>query len=416
VVRRASLIFSVTLLVAMAAGYFARRNEVTHARDVELAAAADVASARMSAIVDAIEIAAATGTDPDTTAAALVDTNPRLSVCAVIREPASCAGQLPEPPADLVGAHARYGELSAVDEPGPAVVAAYDSMITIEIDGPALSIVVRAPVDVIDQEPDLAVWATTFLPERAVGEGFTVADGVRQTSLAVDAAPGVYVVAATEDAVNLPVGEQRFYVVIFVLAFTLMLLSGATLLMEHRNLLERATFDPLTKLPNRSEFERRAGELLANAQRNDTGVCLMLFDLNGFKLVNDTHGHLAGDELLRIVGARLRKAVRDYDVVARWGGDEFVVVMPGIGDETMGSKRAAQLAEQVSGRARLDTVPESLRIKVSVGVALYPQHGADLTSLMDAADTAMYSAKRGGTTLEVASDGYHGVDRRVAVG
>ena len=104
-------------------------------------------------------------------------------------------------------------------------------------------------------------------------------------------------------------------------------------------------------------------------------MCLLLFDLNGFKLVNDTYGHQAGDEMLKVVGSRLRKAVREGDIVARWGGDEFVVVMPGIADEEMGAKRAQQLADQIAGRTRLEGVPEALRVKVSVGVALWPQHG-----------------------------------------
>ena len=141
------------------------------------------------------------------------------------------------------------------------------------------------------------------------------------------------------------------------------MLAGATLVAEQRTLVERASFDPLTKLPNRGEFERRAVDVIANADRQDSEVCLLLFDLNGFKLVNDTYGHRAGDEMLRVVGSRLRKAVRDQDIVARWGGDEFVVMMPGIGDDEMGAKRAQQLADQVAGRTRLDGVQDALRVQ-----------------------------------------------------
>ena len=133
-------------------------------------------------------------------------------------------------------------------------------------------------------------------------------------------------------------------------------------------------------------------------------MCLLLFDLNGFKLVNDTYGHHAGDEMLRVVGSRLRKAVRDQDIVARWGGDEFVVMMPGIADDEMGAKRAQQLADQVAGRTRLDGVQDALRVKVSVGVAIWPRHGAELHSLVEAADQAMYQAKRDGETWHVADE------------
>jgi diguanylate cyclase (GGDEF)-like protein len=184
----------------------------------------------------------------------------------------------------------------------------------------------------------------------------------------------------------------------------LLVLGGATLVGEQRSLLERASFDPLTKLPNRGEFERRAADLLADAERQGSNVCLLLFDLNGFKLVNDTYGHYAGDEMLRVVGSRLRKAVRDGDVVARWGGDEFVVMMPGIGSDEMGAKRADQLAEQVAGRTRLEGVPDALRVKVSVGVAVWPRHGGELQDLVEAADQAMYHAKRDGDIWRIAEE------------
>ena len=119
-------------------------------------------------------------------------------------------------------------------------------------------------------------------------------------------------------------------------------------------------------------------------------------------MVNDTYGHHAGDEMLRVVGSRLRKAVRDDDIVARWGGDEFVVMMPGIGDDEMGTKRAQQLAEQVAGRTRLEGVADALRVRVSVGVAIWPRDGAELHDLVEAADQAMYQAKRDGETFHVA--------------
>jgi diguanylate cyclase (GGDEF)-like protein len=273
---------------------------------------------------------------------------------------------------------------------------------TIEAVGPHLTALVRAPADVIDGRSEIRVKATTLLPADGRPGGFTVDQGLRQTSTQVEGAVDVFVVATGPEAVALPPEEYRFYLVIFTLAVILLFLAGLTIFVEQRSLHERASFDSLTKLPNRGEFERRAAEVLANADRAESGACLLLFDLNGFKQINDTHGHLAGDEMLKVVGSRLRKAVRDDDVVARWGGDEFVVMMPGIETEEMGSRRALQLSDQISGRTRLEGIDQSLRVKVSVGVAIWPHHGVALGDLVVAADQAMYEAKREGVACRVA--------------
>jgi diguanylate cyclase (GGDEF)-like protein len=401
VVRRASLIFSLILIVAIAVGYVARTVEMAGQRDQALAAAAEVGASNMSAVVGAIEIAAGSGTDPTLTAAALVAEHPELGVCAVDAEDDSCAGDGPQPSSADVAAR-RVERAAGAAVHGPATVNGYESLIIIQDVGPALSVVAQLPADAVVDRGEISVYATTFVPAGTGAGRYVVAKGIRQTATAVDSTPNLFVVAATEDAVHLPKGERQFYLLIFTLAVVLLFLAGATLVAEQRSLLERASFDPLTKLPNRGEFERRAADAIANAERQDTEICLLLFDLNGFKMVNDTYGHHAGDEMLQVVGSRLRKAVRDDDIVARWGGDEFVVMMPGIGDAEMGSKRAEQLAEQVAGRTRLDGVPEALRVRVSVGVAIWPSHGPELHGLVEAADQAMYQAKREGETWHVA--------------
>jgi diguanylate cyclase (GGDEF)-like protein len=403
IVRRASLIFSLTLIVAIAVGYVARRSEMAGERDQRLSTAAQVGSSRMSAIVGAVEIAGGSGTDPAVTAAALVDAYPVLGVCAVTEDVTHCAGE-GRHPADRAVEQRRQARDDADQRSGRATVSEYESTIMIAVDGPAVSVVATVPADAISTPGEVRVWGVTLLPNARAIDGFVVEGGIRQTAAIVEAAPGVYVVAATQDAVHLPGDERRFYLLIFALAVVLLVLAGATLVAEQRSLVERASFDQLTKLPNRGEFERRATELLAVAERQDQSVCLMLFDLNGFKLVNDTYGHHAGDEMLRVVGSRLRKAVRDHDVVARWGGDEFVVLMPGIADVDMGARRAQQLAEQISGRTRLDGIADALRVKVSVGVAMWPKHGVELHTLVEAADKAMYQAKRDGEVWRVADD------------
>ena len=401
IIRRASLVLSLTLIIAIAVGFIARRAEAAHTRDAGLRTAAEVGASQMSSIIDTIEIAAAAGADPRGVAEALVAVHPQLGVCAVDATEVRCAGTDLRPPDDTVEQHRTMrregGELHS-----GTTVTSYETMITVTVDGPDVSVVAVLAFDAIGDRNQVSVWARTFLPKGTESGEFAVASGVRQIATTVSSAPNVYVVAATDDGVTLPAEEMRFYMLTFALAIVLLMLAGATLIVEHRTLVERASFDPLTKLPNRSEFERCAAEVITTAERQSSGFCLLLFDLNGFKQVNDTYGHAAGDEMLKVVGSRLRKAVRDDDIVARWGGDEFVVVMPGITDDEMGARRAEQLADQVSGRTRLDGVNDALRVKVSVGVAVWPRHGIELERLVEAADQAMYQAKREGVTYRLA--------------
>ncbi len=419
-VRRASLVFSLVMIVAIAVGYVVRTAELAGDRDLSLTASAELGAAQLSSIVDATAVTAGAASDPGDAADALASVHGRLGVCVVDAATRACSGDGPMPDTgDLEREQERRSTTS--DDPDAdadadagvgvgagagagADVAVYDSLMTITAVGPRVTVFATTPavIDVLGSEH--AVKATTLLPAGVRVGGFTDDQGLRQTSTVADPASNVYVVATGSNDVHLPPEEYRFYAIIFTLAVILMLLAGITIIVEQRNLLERASFDSLTKLPNRSEFERRASEVLANAERAELGVSLLLFDLNGFKQVNDTYGHLAGDEVLKVVGSRLRKAVRDGDVVARWGGDEFVVVMPGIATEEMASRRALQLAEQVAGRTRLDGIVEPLRIKVSVGVSVWPDHGGDLAELVVAADRAMYEAKREGATCRVATE------------
>lgn len=394
IVRRASVVFSLVLVVAIVVGYLGRRSEVSEVRDERLARAAAVGAARVDALVDAATVAAVSANSPEAAVEAVRRTYPAVSACAGEVDAQVCDGPLAS---ELAGT-----ELELADD-GRTVVTPGEDVVLISAAGPDLALVVASPVDVWtgDVADGMTVFASAIQPSTGVGE-LVESDGHRETSAASLAAPGTYVFAQTDASVRLPQDEERFYLIVSGLALVLFGLASTTLFIEQRSLRERATFDALTHLPNRSEFERRATEILVNAERQDRPACLLLFDLNGFKQVNDSYGHQVGDELLRVVGRRLDRSVRDGDLVARWGGDEFVALMPGIGTEEMGVRRAREIAESVGGRTRLDGAPDAIRVQMSVGVALWPTHADDLDALLDAADEAMYRAKREGAISAIA--------------
>jgi diguanylate cyclase (GGDEF)-like protein/PAS domain S-box-containing protein len=174
---------------------------------------------------------------------------------------------------------------------------------------------------------------------------------------------------------------------------------------------ERAAFvsyhDRLTGLPNRAMFEEYLDLAIARARRADVAVAVMLIDVDDFKLVNDSLGHEPGDGLIIELASRLREATRDTDLVARQGGDEFLLLLadlersaaPGIPNATDG---ATLIAESVATR-----IQEALRVPfevggtevyvtASIGIALFPHHAADAAQLLRDADTAMYRSKRTG--------------------
>jgi diguanylate cyclase (GGDEF)-like protein len=149
-----------------------------------------------------------------------------------------------------------------------------------------------------------------------------------------------------------------------------------------------AATDELTGLPNRREFNRQLQRELALASDSGEPVALLLIDLDRFKELNDALGHRAGDMVLGQVGPRLRSVLRSEDILARVGGDEFAVLLPGaVGVEDIGNRLAAALDH----RFTVDGI--DMRIAVSVGIAVYPTHGADADTLLQHADVAMYQAK-----------------------
>ena len=154
----------------------------------------------------------------------------------------------------------------------------------------------------------------------------------------------------------------------------------------------RAQHDPLTGLPNRILFEDRLQQALARARRDGKSVGLLYADLDDFKLVNDTLGHHAGDELLLSVVSRWSACLRSADTVARLGGDEFAVVLPDLSDPRDASRAAQRMLDAIKAPAAV--AGASVCAAASIGVSLFPADGNDPQALQSSADAAMYRAKR----------------------
>lgn len=164
---------------------------------------------------------------------------------------------------------------------------------------------------------------------------------------------------------------------------------------EKARALALASQDHLTGLANRRMFQEMASSELKRARRSRNLYALLFFDLDRFKVINDTLGHAVGDQLLKGVAARLRGAVREYDLVARLGGDEFVVLLSEVPSEEFVAQLAGKLVQVLSAPFP-DLDGHDVETSPSVGIALYPRDGQDLDQLLMHADHAMYSVKSRG--------------------
>ena len=158
---------------------------------------------------------------------------------------------------------------------------------------------------------------------------------------------------------------------------------------------KQALEDPLTGLLNRRAFSEKLQLSLQACRESGGSMALMLIDLDGFKPVNDSHGHDQGDELLIEVAGRLRETVRDHDLLCRIGGDEFGVIL----DSLVSEKKAVSIAERIlHGLARQPYMlnGQAIRLSASIGIAIYPGDAECETSLFKQADIALYRAKEDG--------------------
>ena len=155
-----------------------------------------------------------------------------------------------------------------------------------------------------------------------------------------------------------------------------------------------ANNDDLTGLPNRRLLEDRIVQSLKAARRGNHMAAVLFLDLDFFKVVNDTHGHPVGDELLKIVAKRLIHLLRVEDTVARIGGDEFVILLPNLHDQSQAELIAEKVIAELVKPFEVNAL--TLQIGVSVGIAMYPDYDSNETNLIKHADSAMYAAKRQG--------------------
>ncbi len=235
-------------------------------------------------------------------------------------------------------------------------------------------------------ESPLAAWLVA--PTAVVAARFRRHVVFAFASIAVVVALLVMVVPDPAAFVDQP---QAFFVLLALLAsivaITMALMQAEV---QHR---EDAALDPLTGLLNRKALDARFKELEQQARLSEASVCVLAVDLDGFKAINDEHGHPRGDRVLRDVTYEMRKRLRTFELLYRIGGDEFLVVLPGI-DLPEGVAVAERLRQSIAERR-----PGDLDVTVSVGVAAACGTDAGYEALVAAADRALYEAKQAGRNL-----------------
>jgi len=429
-IRLGALVGSVILLVATSVSMLNNRSELRRAQDARVTATVLAADQSVeSTIARAIAVVALANelTDPADLARSF---GADVSACVSVGDTPSCTDvdlfALSTFGAAAAGSAQRSEPAVVVDESTDSLLVVSRGAVTTALRLPATALIderATATIAGYSATVDLEFSATSVNDVERLGP--VTNDGRRIVDDTIglpDDGGSVGVAASIPDEAGL-VGEGiAGYLALLALGTVLMALAGWTFLLDRRTLERRATTDELTGLVNRREFERISQDELLAADRFNTGVCLMLIDLNGFKTINDTLGHQFGDLVLKAASQRLQSAVRDTDVVGRWGGDEFVILLPGIEDGTGVRASAERISQALAGQP----LAGDITVTAAIGAALFPRHGREFDDLISAADIAMYSAKSTGVThrladvhaVELAAEelgmtsGYQGPDRR----
>jgi diguanylate cyclase (GGDEF)-like protein len=426
IVRLAALLGSLILLVATSVSLINRRGDV---RDEQVArvelgsqVAWDSVRGTLAQVSDQVELSAlavASSTDVDGRALAnqLVRDLPDSEACVVRGQSSECTGAdllslesvsdlaVLSASGDDAGSAAIGVEPGSDDEPGTVLVVQRFS----DVDSNS-TVAMRVPVDQLLSESSQRVIVDVDAEVDVVARSREAADsrGLVETQddrrVVVDLIGSAFAdgsienTSSVEGDVGVAGNQTTRYITLLALGTILLALAGWTFLVERRSLERRATTDELTQLINRREFERVSEEALDIADRFNTGLCVMVIDLNGFKQINDRLGHQYGDLVLTAASERFVDAVRDTDVVGRWGGDEFVILLPGLSERTA----VRNSAERIWNRLASSPVVGDTTITASIGAAIFPRHGTTLDGLMRAADVAMYEAKTTGVSHRIA--------------
>ncbi|MBK5353707.1 EAL domain-containing protein [Pseudomonas sp. TH41] len=228
------------------------------------------------------------------------------------------------------------------------------------------------------QKPPIPIWA-----DSALLAGYKRGETLRLHDASLRTAPGQQVPVALSCA---PLPSEQHAMVVTVL-------DMSVVRHLHKQLEYQAVTDPLTGLLNRRGFYQTVENLLLRGERSDSTWVLLYLDLDGFKRVNDSLGHDAGDRVLRWVSEQLKACLRPFDILARMGGDEFTALL-----DLEFPEQAAKIAEKLIERVSICQQIEGLDIALgaSIGIATFPDCGANLDGMLRAADIAMYEAKRAG--------------------